>query len=155
MKWPFKKKLSANISAAQDYEPLVENYGMFILHEPATTDCVVEIVAIHGLNGHYNTTWTWEAHAPFRSPNWLRDFLPQQISNARIMSYGYDSAVQFSKSIADIGSFADQLLIDLETERLTTTERSRLIIFICHSPGGLVFKKVGTYFFPILDSIED
>lgn len=57
------------------------------------------------------------------------------------MSYGYNSAVQFSKSAADIGVFAEQLLFSLMAKRRSHSERERPVIFICHSLGGLVFKQ--------------
>lgn len=102
---------------------------------------IVDLVALHGLNGHYRKTWT--ATPPMGKPkNWLEDFLPEQISNARIMSYGYNSAFQFSKSVADIGTFAEQLLHSLIAKRRSQSERKRPVIFICHSFGGLVFKQV-------------
>ncbi|KAI1322949.1 hypothetical protein F5Y16DRAFT_403920 [Xylariaceae sp. FL0255] len=56
------------------------------------------------------------------------------------MSYGYDSSV-FSKSIATIGIFADQLLEELLAKRSSPAERERPIMFLCHSLGGIVFKK--------------
>jgi len=43
------------------------------------------IVAIHGLNGHREKTWT------VGGVNWLRDLLPSDIPNARILSWGYDA----------------------------------------------------------------
>ena len=46
-------------------------------------DC--SIVAVHGLNGHRENTWTMNGR------NWLRDFLPKNIPNARIYSWGYDA----------------------------------------------------------------
>jgi hypothetical protein len=116
--------------------------GMFILEDkPSDALANVDIVAIHGLNGHYQRTWS--AIAPDGSQvNWLKDFLPKQIPNARIMSYGYNSAVQFSKSVAAIATFAEQLLEDLISWRTSVIEQNRPLIFICHSLGGIVFKHV-------------
>ncbi|CAG7850628.1 SubName: Full=Related to kinesin light chain {ECO:0000313/EMBL:CCA75937.1} [Serendipita indica DSM 11827] len=49
-------------------------------------DPVVDIVAIHGLQGHREKTWTTDdGHL------WLRDLLPVDIPNARILAYGYDA----------------------------------------------------------------
>ena len=45
------------------------------------------IVAIHGLNGHRETTFTTH----LGGVNWLQDLLPLDIPNARILTYGYDS----------------------------------------------------------------
>lgn len=74
---------------------------------------------------------------------WLRDFLPQQIPHARIMSFGYDSVLLFSKSTSDVGTFAEQLLESLLSRRMNVPD-TRPIIFICHSLGGIVVKKVGS-----------
>ena len=41
---------------------------------------------------------------------WLRDFLPADIPNARIMSFGYNSTVAFRKSVAKIEDKALELL---------------------------------------------
>jgi alpha-beta hydrolase superfamily lysophospholipase len=96
----------------------------------------VDIIAIHGINGHYLRTWTEG------SSNWLRDFLPEDLPTARIMSLGYDSRVAFSSSVGNIDKFADQLLAYLNRERKEPTTQDRPIIFICHSMGGLVMKQV-------------
>ncbi|PMD49675.1 uncharacterized protein K444DRAFT_513499, partial [Hyaloscypha bicolor E] len=50
---------------------------------------IVDIVALHGLSGHYRQTWT----STVTGANWLEHegFLPNQIPNARIMSYGHNS----------------------------------------------------------------
>ena len=122
-----------------------EGHGHLGMHvfipKESTEEAVVDIVALHGLNGHYRKTWTTTS-AVGKPNNWLEDFLPEQIRNARIMSYGYDSTVQFSKSVADIGTFAEQLLHSLIAKRRSQNERKRPVIFICHSLGGLVFKQV-------------
>jgi len=94
------------------------------------------IVAVHGLGGDkYNT---WEADGKV----WLKEFLPAKVPNTRIMTYGYDSVVAFSSSVAKIEDFATDLLSRLNDERGTTQEKARPIIFICHSLGGIVVKKV-------------
>jgi protein SERAC1 len=118
-------------------------YGLFIFADKGENDIgIVDIIAIHGLNGHYQNTWT-AFPKPGSKCNWLQDLLPKQVPNARIMSYGYNSSVQFSKSTAGIGDFAGELLEELLSYRRTAAEKARPIIFICHSLGGIVFKKVG------------
>jgi hypothetical protein len=119
--------------------------GMFVLvDQAADATGIVDIIAIHGLNGHYQKTWTATPKlARGKECNWLKDLLPKQIPNARIMSYGYNSIVQFSKSTARVGIFADALLEDIISWRRSAEEQARPIIFICHSLGGIVFKRVG------------
>jgi hypothetical protein len=57
------------------------------------------------------------------------------------MSFSYNSVLQFSKSASDVYTFAYQLLEGLLAERNTDEEKQRPIVFICHSLGGLVFKR--------------
>ncbi|CAN9330860.1 unnamed protein product [Alternaria alternata] len=53
------------------------------------TNPVIDIVAVHGLNGHCEKTWTAAKGA--NSVNWLRDLLPHDLPDARILSWGYDA----------------------------------------------------------------
>jgi hypothetical protein len=122
-----------------------EQYGMFIFQpKPSDQGGLVDIVAIHGLGGHYQKTWTWEpSERSIGEPhNWLRESLPKQIPAARIMSFGYNSTVWLSRSIADIQTFAEQLILGLDINRKSDHERKRPIIFVCHSLGGIVAKRV-------------
>ena len=73
------------------------------------------IVAVHGLCGDPYETWTEETSGNL----WLRDFLPSQVPNTRIMSYGYDSFVAFSKSEIELSDVAADLLNRLNDERDT------------------------------------
>jgi hypothetical protein len=116
-----------------------EQHGMFYFtsREP-TPEQTIDLVAIHGLGGHYDETWT-DKNA---GKNWLHDFLPEQIPQFRIMSWGYNSRVLWSKSVGNVTTFAQSLLADLETCRNTKALQERPLIFICHSLGGLVFKRV-------------
>ena len=115
---------------------------MFTLKEvSAGTENVVDIIAVHGLGGDYEKTWTVKPTGG-HSFNWLKDLLPGSVPNARIMSFGYNSAVALSRSIGDIKTFAEQLLIKVLQERRTEQQKKRPVIFICHSLGGSVLKKV-------------
>lgn len=135
------------LSARDTAHRTTERWGLFVLEPQEDNDPdAIDIVALHGLNGHWEKTW--QSNKPGSKgggPMWLRDFLPQQIPHARIMSFGYDSVLLFSKSTSDVGTFAEQLLESLLSQRMNVAE-TRPIIFICHSLGGIVVKKVGSQF---------
>lgn len=117
----------------------------------------LDIVAIHGITGDAVKTWTHE-----NGTNWLRDFLPNSFPGARVFSFGYPAEVFWSRSDGDIDSFARSLLEGLKRERrqlkvdlplewtrldipnlaYMNQHRSRRTIFICHSMGGIIVKKV-------------
>lgn len=61
---------------------------------------------------------------------------------ARIMSYGYDSTTAFSKSVTGIEDQARILIDALSLERESQSEKNRPLIFIAHSLGGIIVKKV-------------
>lgn len=95
-------------------------------------------MAVHRLQGDAYQTWK---HA--NGSLWLRDFLPTDIPDARIMTFGYDSTVAFCKSVADIEDKALELLNHLSDKRSPAAPGglSKPIVFICHSLGGIVVKK--------------
>jgi hypothetical protein len=100
------------------------------------------IVAVHGLEGHYRSTWTDKA----TQICWLEDrqFLPSHVPNARVMSYHYDSRI-FSRSVSDITDAARGLMAHLRAKRVSVEEKTRPIVFIAHSLGGIVVKKVSLW----------
>lgn len=118
-----------------------EKRGLFVLfNPPGDTRVNIDIVAVHGLlDDPYHA---WEDGGR----NWLRDadFLPHLIPLARIMTYGYNSTVALSQSIAGVDQFAETLLNYLEQKRRTPMEKARPLVFICHSLGGIVVKKAGS-----------
>ncbi|KAH8766024.1 hypothetical protein F5883DRAFT_349239, partial [Diaporthe sp. PMI_573] len=119
-----------------------KGFGMHVFVEkPANESGVIDIVALHCLNGHYNNTWTAISPADGRQVNWPKDLLPAAIPKPRVMSFGYNSVVQFSSGIAEISEFAEQLLEALMAWRTSPEEKRRPVIFICHSLGGIVFKQ--------------
>ncbi|KAA6412799.1 MAG: hypothetical protein FRX48_03791 [Lasallia pustulata] len=114
------------------YEPLP--YGLIVLAEGL--DPTLDIVAVHGLNGHHEKTWTTN------NVNWLRDLLPSDIPNARILSWGYDANTHSTSQISGqyLYNHATTLVSDLCLKRSLTKTRTRPIIFVAHSLGGIVVK---------------
>ncbi|KAH6671182.1 hypothetical protein B0J14DRAFT_595495 [Halenospora varia] len=98
----------------------------------------VDIVAVHGLNPT-NTEFHAEATWTYGDKLWLKDFLPAQLPNARILLFGYNSNVAFETSISGVRENAVNLLNRLVNKRANTEERP--IIFVAHSLGGIVVKR--------------
>jgi hypothetical protein len=122
--------------------PVKSEHGLHIVIDKDPNDFnLADIIAIHGLNGHHKDTWTVEG-VDGVPVNWLRDLLPKKLPDTRILSFSYNSRVQFSKSTSDILDFATQLLEQLLAVRRTQAEKARPIVFVCHSLGGIVFKQV-------------
>ncbi|KAF4985638.1 hypothetical protein FDECE_16421 [Fusarium decemcellulare] len=99
----------------------------------------VDIIAIHGLNGHRDKTWIDKTSGI----NWLEheSCLRKDIPHARILTFGYNSRTYFSRSTSDVRDFSTELLAAITTCRKTLAEQQRPIVFLCHSLGGLVFKQ--------------
>lgn len=114
--------------------------GVEVWHEPVT-GANVDICFVHGLAGHGNKTWT----ASGQTSPWPKQLLPTEITNARILTYGYDAYV-FPKSGTKASAnqmvdHASNLLIDLTNARLDGDTSSRPLILVAHSLGGLVCKQ--------------
>jgi hypothetical protein len=100
-------------------------------------DANIDVVAITGLGGH--------ALGSFRSQDgafvWLRDSAPEDIPQARFITYGYDTAVAESDSNQGIRELAHTLLDRLAILRRRTNTQQRPLCFVCHSLGGVVLKE--------------
>ena len=113
------------------------------------------IVAIHGLDGKREKTWTAKNNV-----NWLQDLLPTDIPQARIFSWDYEANPHNNSPIKGytIYDHGRNLVSDLCGEREMTEVRKeyvcmihklsdeqtrrRPIIFVAHSLGGVVVKSV-------------
>jgi protein SERAC1 len=94
---------------------------------------------VHGLTGNRDSTWT----ADGQKRPWTATLLPPKLSNARILTYGYDAYV-LRNSVASSNRLIDHatdLLNDLTTDRAYCNASYRPLIFITHSLGGLVSKE--------------
>ncbi|PVF93981.1 protein prenylyltransferase [Serendipita vermifera] len=102
---------------------------------------VVDIVAIHGLGGHRERSWT-----AANGKMWLQDFLPDDIPNARILTYGHgaDTHSRTYLPTQRLLHFAEGFVEDLLRERRSDPESKRPIIFLAHSLGGIILKKALT-----------
>ncbi|RPB03800.1 hypothetical protein L873DRAFT_100119 [Choiromyces venosus 120613-1] len=107
------------------------NEGLTHFHMPENHD--ITIVAIHGLAGHMERTWTHKT----TNNIWLKDNLPfaDDFKNARIYSFGYDANLIGSQSVATIGQIANNL-----NQSLIDMQDTKPLIFVCHSLGGIIAK---------------
>lgn len=123
--------------------------GLFLMntYNPQELKPGPDYIAVHGLMGDYDETWTKTLKSG-EKVRWLRDMLPESIPTAWIFSYSYDAAVLFSKSKAKMEDYAmalvNQILVKRSGKDTAETKAlsERPLIFICHSLGGLVVKKV-------------
>lgn len=96
----------------------------------------IDIVAVHGVNGHYLKSFTDSTGCC-----WLRQLLPEDFPRCRVFSYDY-GADMFPKvamrTMSDLSSdFCEDLL-----SRAGRGEKSRPLVFIGHNLGGLLIKRL-------------
>jgi hypothetical protein len=98
-------------------------------------------IAISGLASHPFGSWKQRDNtATFM---WLRDSLPQDIPQIRVITYGYDTGLFASKSVQGIDDLARSMIKKLEAIRQLGRHR-KPIVFIAHSLGGIVLKRALT-----------
>ncbi|KAF8530041.1 hypothetical protein BU17DRAFT_35470 [Hysterangium stoloniferum] len=96
----------------------------------------VDIVAIHGLDGHREKSFT-ASNGFF----WLGKWLPKSIPNARILTYGYDGRTSGpNRSQQSLFHLSTDFLAKLSSYRVHTKTIDRPLIFIAHSFGGIILK---------------
>ncbi|KAL8753236.1 MAG: hypothetical protein Q9184_005482 [Pyrenodesmia sp. 2 TL-2023] len=123
----------------------IKRYGLTEVFRP--TDGVdVDIIFVHGLDGHPYRTWTSDEGHIF----WPADLLPAAVAEdkARVLVYGYDADLA---STADglskdkIHNHAEQLVAVLSASRRQAGATERPIIFVAHSFGGIIVKRAMIY----------
>ncbi|CAG9939384.1 unnamed protein product [Clonostachys rosea f. rosea IK726] len=110
--------------------------GITPLHEDEN-GVDVDIIAVPGLGGHALGSWK----SPYSDDVWLRDFLPKDVPNIRVLLYGYDTTLPGSLSKQSIKDLGGALLEQINAYRARDETSHRPIIFIGHSLGGLLIKE--------------
>ena len=93
-------------------------------------------IALSGLGAHAFGSW----QARDSSFMWLRDKLPGDLPNARVLIYGYDTKLAGSQSFQTLNDIAAKVYASLEN-LMENLDHRRSFIFIAHGLGGLVLKK--------------
>jgi hypothetical protein len=124
----------------------VKPFGLSQVYVPPHGDPTVDLVFVHGLNGHPHDSWTSKTTKCF----WPVDLLPDVLASQRprILTYGYNADVTAftdGASRDSIVSHAETLASNLAANRNLRDCSDRPIIFICHSLGGLVVKRALIY----------
>ena len=106
----------------------------------------VDIVFVHGVNGHPYYTWNSEKNKVF----WPAQLLPSTIEekNARMLVFGYDAdaaSLTVGASKDKIHHHAEQLVATLWANRRKEKATENPIVFVGHSLGGLIIKRALIY----------
>jgi len=105
---------------------------------------VFSIIAVHGLNPRSKKdadhAWdTWRKPDGPRGRLWLRDDLPQYVSESRIFLYEYNSTAVYGADRSTFIDKANEFLEAVRTKRKDAEDRSLLLLG--HSLGGLLIKQ--------------
>ncbi|KAL8893266.1 MAG: hypothetical protein Q9192_005438 [Flavoplaca navasiana] len=135
-------------------EHSINRYGLTEVFKPADAS-TVDIVFVHGINGHPFGTWTSDNSRTF----WPAELLPPFIEEvkARVLTYGYDADTVDSTFTRDdhpksglpgnelgqdrIHNHAEHLVATLCANRRVRHATKHPIVFVTHSLGGIVVKR--------------
>ncbi|KAF8514586.1 hypothetical protein BU17DRAFT_52493 [Hysterangium stoloniferum] len=121
----------------QGISPIIESLILTNLRCFFTDNNSNSIIAIHGLDGHREDSWTAE-----NGILWLKDLLPQRLPHARIATYGYDASTgsQSNKIDETLYGHANNFISRVALLRNSSITTTRPIIFLAHSWGGIILK---------------
>ena len=91
-------------------------YGLTALSTPHVEKEAIDCVAVCGLGGHAFGSFK-EKGTPYM---WLRDSLPKDLPNLRVLLYGYESGLEGSDSNQNVSVIADSFLGHLKVLRPRT-----------------------------------
>ena len=114
-------------------------YGLFTLYESSeSTVPEMDIVFVHGLQGDATGTWATSKLC------WPKDLLPADLPATRIMTFEYNTLV-LNEPPPQIRDLAKILLDSLIINRRLSRAGSRPLVFVAHSLGGLLVKRVQAF----------
>ncbi|KAH0608276.1 uncharacterized protein H6S33_002328 [Morchella sextelata] len=111
-------------------------YDLTPLNTPEEEQDIVDIVAVTGLAGHAYGSWKSRKTQKM----WLQDFLPIEpdIRRVRIMTYGYNTKLIENTVDDGMVDYRRHFIQQLTNSRDSPEKKSRPIIFIGHSLGGIL-----------------
>ena len=84
---------------------------------------LASIVAVHGLNGHRERSWTADD-----GTNWLQSLLPRDMPDCRILSWGYNASPGPNHEKQSLQNLSEKLVVDLyrirELTRVSSAKRA-------------------------------
>lgn len=108
--------------------------GLITIHEPdGPPDSCVDVVLVHGLEGHMYRSWVDDETAKF----WPLDFLSYDLPSSRILTFGYDARV-LGISLELIDRTAQTLLEELGDTRPSESSSVSLHSVLFHSLSVLL-----------------
>ncbi|KAF8544651.1 hypothetical protein BDD12DRAFT_906355 [Trichophaea hybrida] len=108
-------------------------YNLTPLNDPVG-EVIADVIAVPGLAGHAFGSWKNRETQQM----WLKDLLPHDVQNIRIMSYGYDNhLLGQGKAENRLLDYQRLLIQDIENAR-SSVKKTRPIIFMGHSLGGIL-----------------
>jgi predicted acylesterase/phospholipase RssA/pimeloyl-ACP methyl ester carboxylesterase len=108
--------------------------GYFTYSREARADRIQSIIALHGIAGSWDETWTGSGFYC-----WLSEIFPARYGSSRVISVDHPELLQ------DLGSTTvdvQNLILDLIQERTASGRANTPIIFIGHSFGGNLLKQI-------------
>jgi hypothetical protein len=135
--WSQRSRIRRRNSNAQ------KRFGLEVVAPSPNPD--IDICFVHGLDGHWETTWTHRDEETGSDTFWPRDLLPTEPAigcSLRVFSYGYDATVLTSEYLTTrtLYHHTSQLFEELCKFRTGSKERRRPIIFVGHELGGIVIQ---------------
>ncbi|EGS19443.1 uncharacterized protein CTHT_0049040 [Thermochaetoides thermophila DSM 1495] len=132
----------SDLEHAEEFDP-INPEGITLLHMPEDPQThKVDIIFIHGLGGGSYRTWSYKTKP---DKFWPKLWLPREVPEARIFTFGYDANVNVLRKGDDVSilDFAKTFLQRVKHYQEGTTQRFGQvpIIVVAHSMGGLVFKQ--------------
>ncbi|KAG0632485.1 hypothetical protein M758_1G331900 [Ceratodon purpureus] len=120
--------------------------SLYVLSEPDNGLPNVDVVFIHGLqDGDYKEAY-WKTWTVGNNDTecWPMKFLRADFPNARILSVCYDSSASMTSDTGrlDLYAAAETLASQLVENPGNVGQNSCPVVFVCHSLGGLVAKKI-------------
>jgi len=109
--------------------------GITVLISPPGDEHQVDILAISGLGSHPFGSFVHKDDGHM----WLSDRISRDMPVARVMIYGFKSALQDSTSFAHLGNLAGRLQNAIC--RLLQSGNEKRLVLIGHSLGGLLIKE--------------